>query len=300
MPGCKAQSAGTAGTSGALDPDTARRVRTEIRSRYSVAQQVQIELSEPKPGSVPGYDDLVVTFRHDTKATSFDFLISRDRKTLARLEKIDISQDLMSKIDVKGRPIRGGASAKVEIVNYDDFQCPYCAHMHQTLFPALLQAYGDKVKIIYKDFPLIEIHPWAMHASIDANCLGDQSSDAYWDFADYVHANRVAIGGKNQQEAFANLDSAAAAQASKFHLDVGKAAACFKKQDESAVRASMAEGNKLGVESTPTLFVNGERIEGVVPDSELHAVIDRALAEAGAPSNAPSSAAVKPSGETKN
>lgn len=297
MPGCKAQSAGA---SGALDADTARRVRTEIRSRYSVSQQVQIELSEPKAGNIPGFDDLVVTFRHDAKATSFDFLISKDRKTLARLERIDISQNLMSKIDIKGRPIRGGSSAKVEIVNYDDFQCPYCARMHQTLFPALLQAYGDKVKIIYKDFPLVEIHPWAMHAAIDANCLGDQNNDAYWDFADYVHANRTSVGGKSQQEAFANLDSAALTQAGKYHLDVVKAEACFKKQDESGVRASMAEGDKLGVDSTPTLFINGERITGIVPDNELHAVVDRALVEAGVPASAASSSTAKPSGETKN
>jgi protein-disulfide isomerase len=294
VPGCKAQSAGA---SSALDPETARRVRSEIRGRYSVPQQVQIELSDPKPGNTPGFDDLVITFRHDGKATTFDFLISKDRKTLARLEKIDISQNLMSKIDIKGRPIRGGASANVEIVNYDDFQCPFCARMHQALFPSLLQAYGNRVKIIYKDYPLVEIHPWAMHAAIDANCLGDQNGDAYWDFADYVHANRTAIGGQGPQEAFANLDNAATTQATKYHLDLAKAQACFKKQDDSAVEASIAEGNKLGVDSTPTLFINGEKITGVVPDDQLRAIVDRALAEAGAPARASTSAGKQSSAE---
>ncbi|HLW52153.1 MAG TPA: thioredoxin domain-containing protein [Candidatus Angelobacter sp.] len=294
-PGCKAQNTGS--SAAALDPQTAHRVRTEIRSRYNVPSQVEISLSDPKPGSIVGYDDLVVTFRGGTKTTNFDFLISKDRKTLARLEKVDISQDLMSKIDVKGRPIRGGENAKVTIVNYDDFQCPYCAKMHSALFPLLIQTYGDRVKVIYKDYPLLEIHPWAMHAAIDANCLGDQNGNAYWDYADYVHANRTTIAGHGQQEAFTNLDTAAKDQANKYHLDMGRAEACFKKQDDAAVRSSIAEGDKLGVDSTPTLFVNGERISGVIPEEQLRAIVDRALADAGQPAT-PASAA-KPV-DTKN
>jgi protein-disulfide isomerase len=298
VPGCKAQSSGAPAQG--LDAATVHRIRTEIRSRYSVAPQIEINLSEPKPGSMPGYDDLVVTFRGGSKSTTFDFLISKDRKTLARLEKVDISQDLMSKIDVKGRPIRGGDKAKVTIVNYDDFQCPYCSRMHSALFPGLIQSYGDKIKVVYKDYPLLEIHPWAMHAAIDANCLADQNGSAYWEFADYVHANRNAIGGKNQQEAFNNLDTAASTEVNKYHLDMGKAEACFKKQDEAGVRQSMAEADKLGVDSTPTLFVNGERISGVIPEDQLHAIVDRALAEAGQPAPSASTSAAKQPGDTKN
>ena len=293
-PGCKAQNSSSPG-SGTIDAETTHRIRTEIRSRYNVPPQIEITLSEPKPGAIPGYDDLVVTFHGGSKNTSFDFLLSKDRKTLARLEKVDLSQDLMSKIDVKGRPIRGGDKAKVTIVNYDDFQCPYCSRMHSELFPGLVQAYGDKVKVVYKDYPLLEIHPWAMHAAIDANCLADQNSSAYWDFADYVHANRTAITGKSQQEAFSNLDTAATTQVNKYHLDVAKADACFKKQDDAGVRRSIAEADKLGVDSTPTLFVNGERISGVIPEDQLRAIVDRALSEAGDSSpSAPTSAATQP------
>ena len=276
--GCKGQSTAA---SGALSPDVIHRIQTEIRSRYSVSQQVDISVSGPESSDVPGYDKLIVTFTHDAKKTNFDFLLSKDRKTLARLEKIDISQDLMSKIDVKGRPVRGNQNAKVTIVNYDDFQCPFCARMHATLFPDLLNAYGSKVKIIYKDFPLLEIHPWAMHAAIDANCLADQNSDAYWDFADHIHANAKAIAGKNPSEAYVNLDKAALEQGEKHHLDAQKLNACIKKSDESAVRASMAEADKLGVDSTPTLFINGEKISGAVPEEEMRAILDRALSDAG-------------------
>jgi protein-disulfide isomerase len=282
-PGCKAQSSSG---SGAVSPEITHRIQSEVRSRYNVPPQVKVSVSEPKPSDVPGYEQVVVTFSEGTHSSSHDFLLSKDRKTLAHLEKIDISQDLMSKIDVKGRPARGNADAKVTIINYDDFQCPYCSRMHQTLFPGLLQAYGDKVKIIYKDYPLVEIHPWAMHAAVDANCLGEQKGGAYWDFADYVHANQRAIAGRGSQEAFANLDHAAAEQASKHQLDLPQVQACIKKQDDTAVRASMAEGDKIGVDSTPMLFINGERISGVVPEEVLHSILDRALTDAGQPSSA--------------
>ena len=282
IPGCKAQSAGA---SGGLDQEVVRRVRTEIRSRYNVPAQVDIAVSAPSKADIPGFDKIVVTFSGSGHSSSHDFLISKDRKTLAHLETIDIATDLMSKINVQGRPVRGDASAKVVIVNYDDFQCPFCARMHSE-FPSLLQAYGNKIKVIYKDYPLVEIHPWAMHAAIDANCLGEQNGGAYWDFADYVHANGKTIAGKSQQEAFNNLDNAAGDQANKYHLDMSKVQACLKKQDDTAVRASMAEGDKLGVDSTPTLFVNGERLSGVQSDDQMRAIIDRALVESGEPSAA--------------
>lgn len=276
--GCKAQNATP---SGALPPETTHRIQSEIRSRYNVPPQINLVLAEPKPSEVPGYDLVVVTFLGGTHTTTHDFLISKDHKTLAHLEKMDISQDLMSKINVKGRAVRGNASAKVTIVNFDDFQCPFCSRMHSTLFPNILQAYGDRVKIIYKDYPLVEIHPWAMHAAINGNCLGEQNNEAYWDFADFVHANQKEVAGKTRAEAFLNLDKATQTQVEKHQLDQQKLQACVQKQDEGAVRASMAEGDSLGVDSTPTLFINGERLTGAMSEEELRSILNRALADNG-------------------
>ena len=271
-----------------LTPEITHRITNEIRSRYNVPPQVTISVSEPKAGAMDGYDDLVVSFTGGTNTTHHDFLISTDRKTLAHLEKMDVSQDLMSKIDVKGRPVKGNPNAKVTIINFDDFQCPFCSRMHATLFENVFKDYADRIKVIYKDYPLIEIHPWAMHAAIDGNCLGEQNASAYWDFADYIHANQKQMTGKSRTDAFQNVDNLAKEQAQKHQLDADKLQACMQKQDETAVRASMAEGDKLGVDSTPTLFINGERFTGAVPESELRAALDRALADSG--QQAPASA----------
>jgi protein-disulfide isomerase len=264
-----------------LAPETIHRIQTEIRTHYNVPPHVEIGIANPKSGSITGYDDLAITLSGGGKSSTHDFLISKDRKTLAHLDTYDVSQDLMSQIDVKGRPVRGNPEAKVTIVNFDDFQCPFCSHMHSTLFASLFKDYSGKIKVIYKDYPLIEIHSWAMHAAIDGNCLGEQNSQAYWEFADYVHGNQRLVTGKSREEAYTNLDNFTKDEAQKHQLDQEKLQACVKKQDDSAVRASLLEGDKLGVDSTPTMFINGERFTGAVPEEELRAVLDRALIDSG-------------------
>jgi protein-disulfide isomerase len=156
--------------------------------------------------------------------------------------------------------------------------------MHQTLFPQLLKEYGDRVTFIYKDFPLAEIHPWATHAAVNANCLAAQNKDAYWDFADYMHANQAEVNSEKTHDGqFAALDRIAIAQGQKHNLDGTKLQACIKAQQDDAVKASVHEGEALGVEATPTMFVNGEKVDGALPIGELRAVLDRALVQVGVP-----------------
>jgi protein-disulfide isomerase len=152
------------------------------------------------------------------------------------------------------------------------------------LFPEILKEYGDRITFIYKDYPLAEIHPWAIHAAVDANCLAVQNIDAYWDFADYIHANQQEVSNeKTPAGRLEALDKLTMLQGQKHNLDVVKLQSCVKAQDESAVKASMKEADGIGVEATPTLFVNGEKIDGAVPISELRAALDRALKDANLP-----------------
>jgi protein-disulfide isomerase len=153
--------------------------------------------------------------------------------------------------------------------------------MHSALFPTF-EEYGDRVLFIYKDYPLDEIHPWAIHAAVNANCLAAQNNDAYWDFADYVHDNQKEINGaKGLTNQFADLDKLTLLQGQKHNLDPTKLQACVKAQDDKAVRESQKEGDKVGVSATPAMFVNGQKIDGAVPIEEVRAVLDSALRDAG-------------------
>src|SRR5208282_3603847 len=274
--GCSAQSPPS---------DVMRLVERQVRAHYAIPLDVKVVVGTLRSSEFPNYDALTVTIGGPNKKQDLDFLLSRDHKALVRFTRFDLTSDpyaeIMKKIDVSGRPTRGNKDAKVTVVNYDDFECPFCSRMHSTLFPELFKEYGDRVLFIYKDYPLEEIHPWAVHAAVNANCLGAQNNDAYWDYADYLHGNQDSIKAKGHDGWNAELDKLATLQAQKHNLDVAKLHACVKAQDEKAVRASMREGDTLGVDATPTMFVNGQKLDGAVPPDEVRLALDQALKDAG-------------------
>ena len=278
--GCSAQSTPP------VPPDTVRRIERQVRNYYSIPAEVTLNFSSLRPSEFPSYNSLTITLANGDKKKDYEFLLSKDGKSLIRINRFDLTKDpnaeLMKKINVSGRPTRGNKDAKVVVVNYDDLECPFCSRMHQTLFPELLKEYGDRVLFIYKDFPLAEIHPWATHAAVDANCLAAQSSDAFWSFADYIHANQPQVNGsKGRDNQAAVLDGITLQQGQHYNLDAGKLQACIKAQNEDAIKASLHEGEALGIEATPTMFINGEKVDGAVPISDMRAALDRALLEAG-------------------
>lgn len=278
--GCKAQSSPD-------NPQINRRIEILVRSQLQVPADYKLTLGTRTKSSFPGYDTLPITFsvpsKPNAKPVTVEYLLSDDGNTLIRMQKFDLTKDPAAQIPTADRPVRGDAQAKVTIVNFDDLECPYCARMHAELFPQTLDRYKGLVKFIYKDDPLIELHPWAMHAAVDANCLAAESPAAYWSYVDYVHSHGDEISGPDRDPAKAalTLDRLAREQGFREKVDQSRLNACLQKQDESVVRASMKEADNLNVDGTPTLFVNGERISGWTPPDQLYLVIDRALMAAG-------------------
>lgn len=280
--GCSAQS----NPANPTPADTTKAIERQVRAYYKLPPDVQVVIGPAHPSDFANYDAIKLAFLKGTRKDEYDFLISKDHKTLVKMTKMDLTKDpnaeIVKKIDLNGRPTRGNKNAKVVVVNFDDFQCPFCSRMHQTLFPEIYKEYGDRVLFIYKDYPLEEIHPWAVHAAVNANCLAAQNNDAYWDYADYLHANQHLINSEQGHDAQVGaLDRSALLQAQQHNLDNVKLLACMKAQDQAAVKASVKEGDAVGVQATPTLFVNGEEMDGALPIAEIRAVLDRALTEAG-------------------
>ena len=174
------------------------------------------------------------------------------------------------------------------IVGFDDLECPYCARLHKEIFPAVTERYGDKVRIVYRDFPEDQ-HPWALRASVDTNCLAAQSNDGYWTAVDYIHGHASEIGAdpkdpkseKTLPRATEQLDKITRDQGASHKLDLARLNACLAKQDTTAIDASKQMGVNLNLSATPTLFVNGDKLEGAVSLEFLYGIIDQALRVAG-------------------
>jgi len=277
--GCRAQSPAPS----ASDPVLNRRIEVSVRTEFSLPQTYNVSIGARRQSAFSGYDDLSVTISSGGHSQVIEYLISTDNKKLARLNTFDLTKDPGSDIDVTNRPIRGNPAAKVTIINFDDLECPYCARMHEALFPSTLDRYKDKVRFIYKDFPLEEIHPWALHASVDANCLAAQNSEIYWGYVDYLHSHGDEVSGPDRdlKKSFAALDRIARQEATIAKLDTTTLDACMAKQDETEINNSLKEASVLGLDGAPALFVNGERINGAVPEEQVWIAIDRALRAAG-------------------
>lgn len=292
--GCHAQ-VPTAPT-GDLSPEQARRVEVLIRSKSSVPPDYEIHLGPRMKSEVPGFSEIEVTFESNGRASKpLPFLLSADGKTLAQFTKFDISKNPKDLVSPANRPARGGpVGAPVLIVGFDDLECPYCSKMHSQLFPALTARYKNQVRIVYRDFPLDQ-HPWAMRAAIDTSCLGTQSGEGYWKLVDYIHAHAAELGGDDKSLAKANaaLDSLTVEEGKRQKVDAATLNACIAKQDNSVVKASMKEAEALGVDSTPALFINGEKLAGAVPLEFVYRMIDEALVAEG---QTPPPAETKPTG----
>ncbi len=283
--GCHAQTASIV-PGQPLAPATARRVEVLLRQKANLPPDSAVQISVPKASELPGYESLTVTFSNEGKVSKpINFLLSSDGKTLAQFNKFDISADPRSLVSADGRPARGGPlTAPVLIVGFDDLECPYCARLHESIFPAITARYGDKVHIVYKDFPL-EQHPWAMRAAVDVNCLATASPTGYWSAVDYIHAHSSEIGvdpkdakaEKTLPRASDQLDQITRDQGAAQHVDATALDACIKKQDTSSIEVSRKLGTSLGVDSTPSLFINGAKIDGAVPISFIYQIIDDAL-----------------------
>lgn len=300
--GCSAQAPPPAALAqpAAAAPDLLHLVERHVRAQYQLPPDVKVIVGPLRASDFPNYDALTIVFDSPENKRAYDFLLSHDHKTLLRMTRMDLTKDpyaeIMKKIDVKGRPARGNKDAKVVVVNFDDFECPFCSHMHSTLFPEIFREYGDRVLFIYKDYPLEEVHPWAIHAAVNANCLNAQSGDAYWDYADNLHNGQNSVRSlKDRQAQYAELDKLALLDGQKHNLNETELQACIKAQDDKAVRASMNEGDGIGVNATPTLFVNGAKLDGAVPAEEVRAALDQALKDAGVapPEHKPAAAEVK-------
>lgn len=171
-----------------------------------------------------------------------------------------------AEVDAAGRPARGDAKAKVEIIEFSDFQCPFCQRAHPTV-QQVLKTYGDRINLVYRHYPLPN-HPDARPAAEAAACAAEQGK--FWEYHDQLfgNPNRLSDPELRQHAVALGLDSTA------FNACVDS------RKHKSLVDADIAAGDAAGVTGTPAFFINGRALEGAQPFETFKRVIDEELASA--------------------
>lgn len=240
------------------------------------AEKVQVQVADAKASSVlPGFQEVTVTASAGQASQAVTFYVSADGKRIVQGNVYDVTQSPfqsdLNKIKTDLQPSFGAAGAPVVVVAYSDFQCGFCKEEAKLLRETLAKEYPSQVRVYFKDFPLEAIHPWAKPAAIAGRCIFRQKPAAFWDYHDWIFSVQGEITPdslKSKVDEFARTKG----------LESIQLGACIEgKATEAEVNRSMAEARTLGVNSTPTLFVNGRRVVGQVPWQQLKAIIEHEI-----------------------
>lgn len=234
---------------------------------------VGVKIDDAKESKqLPGFLDVVVHLSYNNNNLPDQlYYMSKDGKKIFRADVYDINkspfQANLDKLDVKGAPTLGPANAPISVVVFSDFQCPMCRQEAEVIHKQIGEAFPTQVRVYFRDFPLESLHNWARAAAVAGRCVYKQNPAAFWDYHDWVYENQQYIG-------LDNLNSKIQEFATAKGLDGMQLSRCIEsKATDPEVKASMAVGASLALNSTPTIFVNGRRIEGAVPWENLQALI---------------------------
>jgi protein-disulfide isomerase len=250
-------------------------------SSGQIPEDVEMSVTDIKASEVTGLSEGTLRLSRGAQSQEVPFLISADGRWFLRADPVDLNidpvQQVLSKIKLgDDNPSRGAKNSPVTIVEYSDFQCPFCARAEEIVAGEVMKTYGDKVTFIYKQFPLTSIHPWAEPASLIGLCVYKVGGNAaYWKFHEAVFKAQKDVPSEEPAGKLLGFAKDAGA-------DQAKVKDCFEKGETKAlVDATLAEAEEVGVNSTPTFFINGKRLSGAQSLEAFKAIIDPELAKAG-------------------
>jgi len=270
---------GGAGGGPALSDDALSERLADYYQKSVSSPGVTFKVVKLEDAGMPGWRKGTMVASLGQQSQNIGFYVTADGHYSFRGDLTDLTVDpleqTMSKISLDNQPERGPRDAKVTIVEYSDFECPFCARVYTTLENDVLKDYGDKVRFVFKNFPLTSIHPWAGDAALASECAFQQGNDRFWAMYNGLFSKQSDITRENLKD-----------RASEIARDAGLDGAAFQecfdgKKAQDAVDADVHEASALGVNSTPTFFVNGRRLSGALAPADLKQAIDRELGAKG-------------------
>ena len=254
-----------------LRADDTAKVIEYFRKKANLPANAPVTVSELKDSPIKGAKQGVIQVGSQQQP----FLLSADGRyaVFSSIDDLTVNpyEEVMKRLTIKDRPTKGPKDARVTIVEFSEFQCPYCARGYQTMKNQVLKEYGDRVRLVFKHFPLQSIHPWAEPAAVATDCVFKQKPEAFWAVHDALFDSQREINAQNLKEKVI-------AAVAKDGIDTKALQECMDKQSTLAqVKADQQNGIENGVKGTPAFFINGCFLSGAQPFEAFKAIIDDEL-----------------------
>ena len=250
--------------SSAAKPGTVEaRVEQYLRNLYAWGPAFDVKVGPTKPSPIPELLEVPVTVSMGGQSDTAVVYVSKTGNFLLRGELTDMSidpfADVRSKLHVGTSPSMGPEDAKITLIEFADFECPSCRQLDLILRDLLPR--HPEVRLVFKHYPLTDIHPWAMTAAIATQCAYQQSPAAFWKMHDAIFDAQDVISPSNVWDKMLDL-------ANQQGLNAESYKACMiNPETASQVKVSIEEGHALAITATPTTFVNARRVVG--PDKSI-------------------------------
>jgi len=251
-----------------------------VRETFKIPAESSVTAGPVRASSYPNLLAIAVTVDDGKQKQNQDFYVTEDRRCLVVGTIFDLTIDprreALQNIVTADQPSLGPASAPVTVVEFSDLQCPACARVHGFLEKELVPKYGDKVRVIFKEFPLPSIHDWSLMGSVANQCAYQINPLTYVPYRSLIFKNQSSFNATNARSLL--LDYGERVGLNRLQLG-----ACMDaKASLPRIELSVREGNKVGVTRTPTSFVNGTMVVGLESPEAFYRVVDEALRQAAA------------------
>jgi|SRR5579871_306379 len=234
--------------------------------------QITVTIDDPKPApQLPNFSLVGVHLSYNGATKDEFYYVSKDGQKIIKGDVYDINkspfQSNLDQLKTDEQPSFGSPTAPVTIVEFGDFECPVCKQESEVFRKQLATAYADKVHVYFEDFPLETIHPWARTAALAGRCLYRENSAAFWQFHDWIYENQASVTVENISSKLQDF-------AKEKGIDGVQLGRCVDtKATEAEVNRSIALGHDLQVSATPTLFINGRKMDGALEYPVLEQLI---------------------------
>lgn len=229
-----------------------------VRELFAWGPDVKVKLGPLTQSAAADFYGMPVEVTLQGRLEKGELFVSKDGKTMLRGEIYKMADDPFAanraKIKTDGSPSLGPADARVTLVEFSDFECPHCQELYEAM--KTVETQYPQIRIVYKNFPLTQIHPWAETAAIAGRCAYEESPAAFWKMEASIFDNQDVISPENVWDQLVQYATKAGLKPDAFK-------ACMSSDEaKKAVANERAQGVALGVDSTPTVYINGRPLIG--------------------------------------